>query len=385
MKADGPGQVGVRGRTPQARVFLPTHLKSSPHPNPLPHPLPHAWGRGSLIFIACLCIGLLLAACTTPEPLRLHGTSMGTTWQVTAHAPVSREAELRQRIEQRLDELIAQMSAWEPGSDLSRFNHAPAGSWQMLPADLFTVLEHALALSAHTRGAYDPTIGPLVDVWGFGPQGESRSTPPSDEDIAAAQARSGAARLQLDVPQRRALQPGGLQLDVNSLAPGYAVDAIAALLHEAGVEAFLVELGGEIRAAGRKPDGRPWRVAVERPDTSANGDFDIIVELVDAALGTSGDYRVAFMHEGRRYSHTLDPRTGEPVSHALAAVTVIMNSADGGSAMAADARAAALMVLGPEAGMAFALEHGLAAVFTLRESDGYRRLATPVFERYRAR
>lgn len=331
-----------------------------------------------------LCACLLLAACTTPEPLRLRGEAMGTTWQVTAYAPAAQEPALRHRIETRLDELTAQMSAWQPDSDLSRFNRAAPGTWHVLPADLFIVLEHALALSAQTGGAYEPGIAPLVEAWGFGPHGSAAQRPPSRADIDAALAQIGTDRLQLDAESRRALQPGGLRLDVNSLAPGYAVDAIAGLLHEAGVEAFLVELGGEMRAAGRKPDGAPWRAAVERPDMAVDEGFDTVVELVDAALGTSGDYRSGFVHDGRRYSHTLDPRTGEPVNHALAAVTVIMDIEDGGSAMAADARAAALMVLGPDAGMDFAREHGLAAVFTLRQSDGYRRLATPAFERYRA-
>ncbi len=332
------------------------------------------WG----MLIVCLCF-LLTACATPPEPLRLHGESMGTTWQVTAYAPEARAPELRERIETRLGELIGQMSAWEPGSDLSRFNRATANTWHTLPPDLFTVLEHALALSEQTQGAYDPTIAPLVDLWGFGAHRAPRTVPPPEAEIAAAQALVGATRLQLDAQNQRALQPGELHIDVNSLAPGYAVDAIAALLHEAGIHVFLVELGGEMRGAGRKPDGSPWRVAVERPDTLGEN-FDTVVELSDAALGTSGDYRVGFMHEGRRYSHTLDPRTGAPVNHTLAAVTVIAPSA-----MAADARAAALLVLGPDEGMAFAREHGLAAVFTLRTDAGHVRRATPAFERYRAR
>lgn len=331
------------------------------------------WG----VLIACLLF--LVTACTTaPEPLHLHGESMGTTWQVTAYTDTTRAPELRARIDTRLGELIAQMSAWEPDSDLSRFNRADTNTWHTLPPDLFAVIQHAKALSEQTQGAYDPTIAPLVEAWGFGAQRAPRSAPPSEGEILAAQAVVGAERLHLDVPNRRALQAGEVQLDVNSLAPGYAVDAIAALLHEAGIDAFLVELGGEMRGAGRKPDGSAWRVAVERPDL-LNEDFDTIIELTDAALGTSGDYRVGFMHAGRRYSHTLDPRTGAPVDHALAAVTVIADSA-----MAADARAAALLVLGPDEGMAFAREHHLAAVFTLRTDTGYERRTTPAFEKYRS-
>lgn len=302
---------------------------------------------------------------------------MGTTWQVTTYAPAARESELRERIQSRLDDLISQMSAWDADSDLSRFNRADAGTWHTLPTDLFLVLDHALALSEQTRGAYDPSIAPLVDLWGFGAESAPRTAPPASADIAAAQAMLGATRLQLDREARRALQPGGVRLDVNSLAPGHAVDAMALLLHEAGVHSFLVELGGEMRASGRKPDGSAWRVAVERPDMLDDG-FDTIVELHDAALGTSGDYRVGFIHQGQRYSHTLDPRTGAPVNHDLAAVTVIA-----ASTMAADARAAALLVLGPDEGMAFAQAHDLAAVFTLRTDTGYVRRTTTAFEQYR--
>ncbi|MCX7564122.1 FAD:protein FMN transferase [Xanthomonadaceae bacterium XH05] len=323
---------------------------------------------------------LLLAGCSTPEPLRLHGESMGTTWQVTAYAEASRASDLQPRIEAQLETLVAQMSAWEPDSDLNRFNRAPAGTWVTLPAELFVVVEHAIALAGQTGGAYDPTIAPLVAVWGFGPDGQPRTRPPSADDIATAMVRTGASRLQLDSAQRQLLQPGDMQLDVNSLAPGFAVDTIAQLLDDAGVEVFLVELGGEMRARGHKPDGTPWRIAVERLNLAARSDDDVIIALSDTALGTSGDYRVGFVHEGRRYSHTIDPRSGEPVQHALAAVTVV-----GSSAMAADARAAALMVLGPVDGMAFARAHDLAAVFTLRTADGYQRLGTPAFERYRTR
>lgn len=335
-----------------------------------------------LLFCATSWLGLvLLGGCTPPaEPLRLGGESMGTTWQVSAHAPAADGEQLQMRIEQRLEELVEQMSAWEPGSDLSRFNHAAPDTWHDWPQDLFNVVEHALALAAITQGAYDPTIAPLAELWGFGPLGQTRNEPPTADAIASARSRVGWQRLQLDLQHRRALQPGNLHLDVNSLAPGYAVDAIASVLHAHGVDSFLVELGGEMRAAGRKPDGSPWRVAVEQPSLHASDTFDIVIELHDNALGTSGDYRSGFSHEGRHYSHTLDPRTGFPVNHALAAVTVIDSTA-----MAADARAAALMVLGPEAGMALAESLHLAAVFTVRTEAGHERRTTSAFERHRAR
>lgn len=360
----------------QVRFLPPMTGKTPPHPNPLPR----MRGRGSSAgFLVVLC--LLLAACTAPpEPLRLGGGTMGTTWQVTALAPAARGPQLQAHIETRLDELVAQMSAWEPASDLSRFNRAAPGTWQPWPRDLYRVVEHAVALAAITHGAYDPTIAPLVDLWGFGAEGAPRTEPPDSEAIARARETIGWQRLHLDPAGRRALQPGGLRLDVNSLAPGYAVDTIASILHEQNVDSFLIELGGEMRAAGRKADGSPWRVAVEHPGLPVGADFDTIVALHDNAIGTSGDYRSGFVHEGRHFSHTLDPRTGAPVTHALSAVSVIA-----ASAMEADAWAAALMVLGPDEGRALAESQQLAAVFTWRSEAGHVRHATPAFERHRAR
>lgn len=326
-----------------------------------------------------LGVVVLLSGCVAaPEPLFLEGESMGTTWHVTAYADRLQTAELQMRVEAKLEELNQQMSAWEPESALSRFNRAHAATWVDVPQGLFVVLEHALELAELTAGAYDPTVAPLVDLWGFGGGAAARTEPPAAQDIIATKARVGWQRLELDPARQRALQAGGVKLDINSLGPGFAVDALAAVLRDAGVNRFLVELGGEMRAAGRKPDGSAWRIAIESPQAQADIDFDTIVELHDKALGTSGDYRAGFVYAGKRYSHTLDPRSGTPIQHDLAAVTVIADSA-----MAADARAAALLVLGPSDGMAFAREHHLAALFTLRTVDGFVRQATPVFERYR--
>lgn len=308
----------------------------------------------------------------------LHGESMGTRWQVTlpsTHASAATQA----TIDSELARLTAQLSAWVPDSALSRFNRS-VGQWQPLPDDFATVLGHALELAEDTGGAFDPSIGALVALWSFAADGSRRNTPPTVEEIAAARARVGWQHVKFDRHTRRARQPGGMQIDINALGPGYAVDRIATLLQQRGVDAFLVELGGELRAAGRKPDGNPWRVAVERPDQAVDTDtaFDLVIALEDAALGSSGDYRSGFIHAGRRYAHSLDPRSGEPVRHGLAAVTVLAPTA-----MQADALAAALLVLGPDAGWHYAQSRGIAAVFTRREADGgyTRRLSTALAAR----
>ena len=338
---------------------------------------PQGWRGLAIRAILLLCAMTLHA--TAPAQgaalATLHGESMGTTWQVSLPAERA-DAATQAAIEDELARLTAQLSAWVPDSALSRFNRS-AGEWQALPRDLASVLGHALWLAEDTDGAFDPSVGALVALWSFAADGSRRTTPPTAGEIAAAGQRIGWQRIRFDAAQSRARQPGGLILDINALGPGYAVDRIAALLQRRGVDAFLVELGGELRAAGRKPDGQPWRVAVERPAHVADADagFDLVIALEDAALGSSGDYRSGFIHNGRRYAHTLDPRSGEPVQHGLAAVTVLAPTA-----MQADALAAALLVLGPEAGWQYAASRGVAAVFTRREADGgyTRRLSAPL-------
>jgi FAD:protein FMN transferase len=321
-----------------------------------------------------------VSGCTVQAPIQsLAGESMGTTWSAQVVAPAARVPELRLAIERELDAVVAQMSTWESGSVLSRYNRAAPGTWHPLPPELFDVFAHSLALARDTGGAYDPTVGPLVDLWGFGSAG-ARDAPPSPHDIDAALARVGWNRIELDAVSHRALQPGNIRMDVSSLGPGHAIDRIGARLRDLGVTIFLVELGGEMLAAGRKPDGSAWRVAVEPAnlDPDGNAHYDTVIALEDAAAGSSGDYRAGFEHAGRRYSHTLDPRTGAPVTHDLAGVTAIASTA-----MQADALAAALMVLGPDDGLRYAREHGIAAVFSRRTTRGYVRVATDAFERHR--
>ncbi len=325
----------------------------------------------------------LLGACAGEPPLlALQGQAMGTSWHLKAIAPAGRSEELNGLVKQRLARLTAQMSAWEPESDLSRFNRAPADTWYTLPEELFSVVAHARELAQDTDGAFDPTIAPLVALWGFGSDGAARTVPPPTEEIAQAKARIGWRRMQLRPATRELFQPGGLSIDINALGPGFAVDEIWRALRQAGVKDFLIELGGEMRTSGWRPGGEPWRVAVERPDQHEDDvQFDTVVALRDAAIGSSGDYRIGFTHQGRRYSHTLDPRRGEPVQHTAAAVSVVADVA-----MRADALAAALMVLGPDEGLRYAQQRGIAAVFTLRdENGGYRRLASPAFEQVRAK
>ena len=318
----------------------------------------------------------------------LGGATMGTLWQASVSAP--RDADLHplhDGIQACLDLVVAQMSTWEPGSDISRYNRAPAGTWQALPRPFFDVLREALAIAEASGGACDPTVGPLVEAWGFGAHGNGGRVPDA-EALAAARARVGWERVTLDVPEQRALQPGGVALDLSGIAKGHGVDAAVDWLRAGGVPAALVEVGGELRGYGRKPDGSAWKVLAEAwPDGDPSSDSGsaadggdnappCVIILDGDAVATSGDHWHRFAHDGRLYSHTIDPRTGAPVDHAPAAVTVIADSA-----LAADAWATALTVLGAERGHALAQERGIAARFVTRGGDGMREQATDAFKR----
>jgi thiamine biosynthesis lipoprotein len=222
-----------------------------------------------------------------------------------------------------------------------------------------------------------------VDLWGFGP-GTSRREPPDRAAIDALRARIGWQRVTFDVAARRVFQPGGVQVDLSSIAPGHALDRIADELAARGVADYLVEVGGELRAQGSKPDGTPWNVAIQRPLDSdrADGSIDAqhVIALRDAALGSSGDYRHFFKDGGRRYAHRIDPRTGYPLDNEVASVTVLRERG-----IDADPLATALSVLGPDEGMAYAIRRDIGVLFSVRVGDGFEERLSPAFERLLAR
>jgi len=306
---------------------------------------------------------------------RWGGETMGTTWSVVAVLPPSANGDaIGQGIQAVLDGVIAQMSNWAPDSDLSRFNRAAPGSWHTLPDDCFHVLETALQVARDSGGAYDPSAGPLVDLWGFGPA-PRRDTPPAVDRVAQARQPCGWARIELDIGARRALQPGGVSLDFCAIAKGFAVDAVARSLDAQGLSHHLSEIGGELRGHGVKPDGMPWWVALETPPgLQGESDEQTLVALHGLSIATSGDYRRFFDSGGRRYAHTIDPRTGYPASHAVASVTVLH-----AQCMMADALSTALTVLGPQAGMEHARRYGIAARFLVRRPDGFDEHLSPAF------
>lgn len=322
---------------------------------------------------------LPLAVQASPAMRRFAGETMGTTWSVSVVAPSAVDADaLRRGIQAEVDTVDRQMSTWKPDSDLSRFNRAPPGTWQTLPQEFFTVLAYALQLARDTDGAYDPTVGPLVNLWGFGPERRPHEAP-SAEAIAVARARVGWERIRVDPATRRAWQPGGAYVDLSSVAKGFSVDEVTRYLDRMGATAYLVEVGGELRARGTRPDGRPWHVGIERPGAAAGAVDDAaqigqVVALRDRAIATSGDYRHFFESGANRYSHHIDPRSGKPVTNAVASVSVIATDC-----MHADSLGTTMTVLGPDEGMAYARRHGLAVLFILRTPGGFEERMSPAF------
>jgi thiamine biosynthesis lipoprotein len=298
------------------------------------------------------------------------GATMGTSYGVRiSDLPTGIDTrELTAEIERRLEQINLQMSTYRADSELSRFNAGGDDGWVEVSPATRNVVDRALATSRLTRGAFDPTVGPLVDLWGFGPTGP-RAHAPGDKQIAGAMSRMGFSRIAAS-PTATALRKADprLQVDLSGIAKGFGVDEVARLLDAVGIEHYLVEIGGELRSRGLNPNGEPWRVGVEKPG-SGRQSVQTVVRLRDAALATSGDYRNFFEQDGQRFAHIIDPRSGRPVDHALASVTVLASSS-----MEADALSTALMVLGPKAGVELAERGAIAALFIAH--DGQRLVET---------
>lgn len=311
----------------------------------------------------------------------IEGPTMGTRFRVKlAAAPPGSgaAAALRTAIEEALDGVVAHMSTYRPDSELSAFNDAIGPGPVAVSRDTARVVEAALAASRLGGGAFDPTVGPVVDLWGFGPRGRTREVP-GEAAVEAALARVGHERVDVDAAGDALVKHSpDVRVDLSGIAKGFSVDRLAELLDAAGAESYLVEVGGELRARGARPGGGPWRIGIERPVAGAGGILRV-VELAGGAIATSGDYRNFFERDAHRYSHTIDPRTGRPVTHGLASVSVVAPSA-----MRADAASTMLMVLGPQAGYELAAEHDIAAHFAVRTAGGLVERWTRAFERHLA-
>ncbi len=339
-------------------------------------------GRG-VHALATIAAMLALAACQRPtETQYFVGSTEGTTYHITVSslpAHVTR-ARVQSAIDTVLAEVDTHLSTWRADSEISRFNLSARTDWMPASVPLITVMREAQRVGRESQGAFDVTVAPLVDLWGFGAGAKDAAGEPDARAIDAARAAVGFQKLELQStpPAMRKLAPA-LRVDVAGIAPGYAVDRICQAFAALGVHDAIVEIGGEVRAWGRNPDDRPWRAAVEQPVAGERIPYTL-VELDGMAVSTSGDYRDYRIVGQRRFSHTIDPRTGAPVTHDLASVTVLHPSA-----MTADAYATTLMVLGPDDGYRYAKRHEL-AVLMLERVPGqaeWRERVTPGFTRLR--
>ncbi|PTR23336.1 MULTISPECIES: FAD:protein FMN transferase [unclassified Pseudomonas] len=305
---------------------------------------------------------------------RISGPTMGSTYSIQ-YVPAAQTPD-SQRVKAEVETILAaldqQFSNWRSDSVVSRFNDLPAGACQALPEDMHRLLAYGEFLFRESGGAFDLTVQPLMNLWGFGPQSRGERLPDAGA-LARERARVGHQHLHLD--GEKLCKDVAAQLDFDSIVAGYAVDQVGDRLSALGIQAYLVEITGELRAVGRKPDGSPWRIALEVPSGASERQVERTIALDGYSVSTSGDYRNYFEEGGQRYSHTFDPRVGTPVKHALAAVTVVDPLG-----LHADGLSTLLMVLGPEEGYAFAERHDLAAYFIMRQGQGFVARATPRFE-----
>jgi thiamine biosynthesis lipoprotein len=341
-------------------------------------PRPRALMTLFIVLAAAAGFGLL-----RPDPpaaeLHMSGRTMGTTYNVKyrpTHDTPSLKA-MQIEVDALLAEINHTMSTYDPESELSRFNRLRTTDWVSASAPLRDVLKAALEIGAQSEGAFDITVGPLVNLWGFGPEVHPDRIP-LETDIAAARARSGLDKITLNKtqPAIRKNRPD-VFLDLSGIAKGYGVDRVAELMTAHGIEHFMVEIGGEIRVRGFKEGETPWRIAIEKP-VPGERSVHLMLALSDVALATSGNYRNFFEIAGRRYSHTIDPTTGWPVDNHLVSVTVLADTS-----MRADAWATAFQVLGPERGMAIAERLNLPVLFIIDRNGRLEERSCCAFQRYR--
>jgi FAD:protein FMN transferase len=326
---------------------------------------------GAIVLLA----GVLMHCMRAPEEVHLAGKTMGTTYNVKF--PVSDAIDplqLQPLIDAELERVNKLMSTYDPTSELSVFNKNKTTNPQPLSADTITVMSEALRIGQMSNGYLDITVGPLVNLWGFGPDAKPE-TIPSTEQVKAAQAVIGLDKLVIENARARKTHPY-VYVDLSTVAKGYGVDQVAGILEQHGLQHYLVEIGGEMRVAGKKADGSDWRIAIEKPVTLTRA-VQRIVSIGNNAIATAGDYRNYFEESGIRYSHLIDPKTGYPITHNVVSATVVHPSS-----LVADGLATALVVMGKDKGLAMARREGLEVMIITRENGEFKEYTTPEFDQY---
>ncbi len=319
----------------------------------------------------------IISGCDKPvEQIHLYGPTMGTTYNVKylpqKDAP-SRE-QFQREIDRLLEEVNDQMSTYRKDSELSRFNQSRSSDSFTVSSQTATVVKEAIRLNALTMGALDVTVGPLVNLWGFGPEARPEVVP-SDAELAERKAMTGIEHLKVEGNSLQKDLPN-LYVDLSTIAKGWGVDVVADYIQSRGIKNYMVEVGGEIRLKGHNREGIPWRIAIEKPDVNQRAVQEII-EPGNMAMATSGDYRNYFEREGIRYSHIIDPRTGRPIHNKVVSVTVLDKSC-----MTADGLATGLMVLGEEKGMQVAEKENIPVLMIVKTDDGFKEFTSSAYAAY---
>jgi len=332
----------------------------------------------AFVFFCALSLAGCVDEPADENPSDLHtftGQVMGTWYSVKYLPPVTAvlpPKELDGQIHARLSHVDQLMSTYKFESEVSRFNRSVPGEWFEVSAQTFEVVSLAQVISDKTAGAFDISVARLVNLWGFGPDHQTAQIP-DEGRLFAVLTEVGYEKIELHSSELKLRKKTPLQIDLSAIAKGYGVDQVTDFLDEAGVTIYMVEVGGEIRTRGLKPNGKPWRIAIESPNTERR-DVHSIIDITDRAVATSGDYRNYFEKDGQRFSHTINPKTGYPITHNLASVTVI-----GETAAEVDALATAFSVLGPDQAMQYAKAYNVAAYFIVKEQEGFVGKASDAF------
>ncbi len=326
-------------------------------------------------WLVALASLLILSGCEKPvEQIHISGPTMGTTYNIKyiQQDGVPASEVLHKEVDRLLEEVNDQMSTYRKSSELSRFNqYQDTAPFEVSPQTA-TVVREAIRLNGVTLGALDVTVGPLVNLWGFGPEARPEVVP-TDEELAVRKANIGIEHLTVEGNNLSKDLPH-LYVDLSTIAKGWGVDVVADYIQSQGIENYMVEIGGEIRLKGVNREGTGWRIAVEKP-TVDERTIQEIIEPGDYAIATSGDYRNYFERDGVRYSHIIDPQTGRPINNRVVSVTVLDKSC-----MTADGLATGLMVLGEEKGIEIAEQHNIPVFMIVKTDDGFEEISSSAFK-----
>ncbi|HAZ53833.1 MAG TPA: FAD:protein FMN transferase ApbE [Franconibacter helveticus] len=332
-----------------------------------------------LLACALLLVGCDNSSSTQATPLVLEGKTMGTFWRVSlAGIDAARADDLRKKIQAQLDGDDRLLSTWKNDSALMRFNRSASTQPWPVEEAMSDIVTPSLRIGAKTDGAMDITVGPLVNLWGFGPARQPVKTP-DEAQIAFAKAQTGLQHLSvINRAGQQFLQKDlpGLFVDLSTVGEGYAADHLARLMEQEGISRYLVSVGGALASRGTNPQGNPWRVAIQKPTDQENA-VQAIVDINGHGISTSGSYRNYYELDGKRLFHVIDPATGRPITHKLVSVTVISPTA-----LEADGGDTGLMVLGPEKAKAVALKEGLAVYLVTKEAEGFSVWMSPPFRTF---